>query len=82
MLLSHGGVEMGQGIDTKMLQIAALQLNVPMDIIRTSTSSTEKVYILNLRLVIHNNNIIGMIIVILLYLFKYRSPTPNSSHPL
>lgn len=45
VLLSHGGVEMGQGLNTKMMQIAALQLNIPMEMIRISTNSTKKVNI-------------------------------------
>ena len=44
LLLSHGGVEMGQGLDTKMMQIAALELNVPMGLIRVTANSTDKVY--------------------------------------
>ena len=43
VLLSHGGVEMGQGLNTKMMLIAALQLNIPMEMIRISTNSTKKV---------------------------------------
>lgn len=43
VLLTHGGVEMGQGINTKIMQIAALELNIPMCIIRTHENSTDKV---------------------------------------
>ena len=43
VLLSHGGVEMGQGLNTKMMQIASQELHVPMEIIRVTPNSTEKV---------------------------------------
>ena len=46
VLLSHGGVEMGQGLNTKMMQIASQELHVPMEIIRVTPNSTEKVYIM------------------------------------
>ena len=47
VLLSHGGVEMGQGLNTKMMQIASLELHIPIEMIRVSSNSTEKVYSCN-----------------------------------
>ncbi len=38
--ISHGGVEVGQGIDTKVCQVAALTLAVPMDKIKIKPCST------------------------------------------
>lgn len=43
VLLSHGGIEMGQGIYTKMIQIAARALELPIDLIHISETSTDKV---------------------------------------
>ncbi|KAF9578114.1 hypothetical protein BGW38_006258, partial [Lunasporangiospora selenospora] len=41
--LSHGGVEMGQGLHTKMIQVCAETLDIPMDIINIVDTSTDKV---------------------------------------
>jgi xanthine dehydrogenase/oxidase len=41
VLLRHGGVEMGQGVMTKMIQLAAVTLNLPLDLIRTDATDTH-----------------------------------------
>ncbi|KAI0235298.1 Xanthine dehydrogenase/oxidase [Lamellibrachia satsuma] len=43
VLLAHGGVEMGQGLHTKMIQVASRALKIPMSNIHISESSTNTV---------------------------------------
>lgn len=43
VLVSHGGTEMGQGLHTKMVQVAAHALNVPMEKVHISETATDKV---------------------------------------
>ncbi|KAG0375233.1 hypothetical protein BGX24_009380 [Mortierella sp. AD032] len=43
VLLSHGGVEMGQGLHPKMIQVCAEGLQIPMEMIHIVETSTDKV---------------------------------------
>ena len=43
VLVTHGGTEMGQGLHTKMLQVAATALGVPLSTVRLAPTRTDKV---------------------------------------
>jgi xanthine dehydrogenase large subunit len=43
VLVSHGGTEMGQGLHTKVAQVVAHELGVPLDTVRVCATDTQKV---------------------------------------
>ncbi|XP_018426967.1 PREDICTED: aldehyde oxidase-like [Nanorana parkeri] len=43
VLISHGGVEMGQGVHTKIMQIASRELDIPISEVHVSETSTGSV---------------------------------------
>jgi xanthine dehydrogenase/oxidase len=41
--ITHSGVEIGQGINTKVAQTVATELGLPLDMVRVSTTATDRV---------------------------------------
>jgi len=43
VLVTHGGTEMGQGLHTKVCQVAAKVFNIPVDQVYVSETASDKV---------------------------------------
>jgi len=43
VLVNHGGTEMGQGLNTKMQQIAAKELGIPFENVKVNATNTSKI---------------------------------------
>ena len=43
VLVTHGGTEMGQGLNTKVMQVVAQELGVPWTQVRTAATDTSKI---------------------------------------
>jgi len=43
VLLNHGGTEMGQGLQTKVMQVVASEFGLPLSAVRVSATDTSKV---------------------------------------
>ena len=43
VLLTHGGMEMGQGLHTKMIQVCSRCLEIPVDVVHIAETSTNTV---------------------------------------
>ncbi len=43
VMVSHGGLELGQGINTKLLQVASRALNIPLEKIAILENASDKV---------------------------------------
>lgn len=73
VLLTHGGTEMGQGLHTKMLQVASRALNIPVEMIFISETSTDKVPNTSPTAASAGSDLNGMAVLVNLYFLFFSS---------
>lgn len=78
VLLSHGGTEMGQGLHTKMLQVASRALEIPMDKIHISETATDKVPNTSPTAASSGSDINGMAVLVTLHSIKTTIHLPQN----
>jgi xanthine dehydrogenase/oxidase len=84
ILVTHGGTEMGQGLHTKMAQIAATAFGVPLDVVHIAETATDKVANTSATAASMSSDINGAAVVdacnqILPRLAPYRQKFPQAS---
>lgn len=67
VLLSHGGVEIGQGLHTKMLQVASRVLKIPISRIYISETNTDKVPNTSKTAASASSDLYGMAVMVIYY---------------
>lgn len=67
VLLAHGGVEMGQGLHTKMIQVASSALDIPIDLIHVKETSTDKVANASPTAASFSSDLNGMAVLVSIY---------------
>lgn len=71
VLLSHGGMEMGQGLHTKMLQIASRVFEIPIEDIYIAETSTDKVPNTTPTAASVSSDLNGMAVLVIINDFNY-----------
>jgi len=92
VLVNHGGTEMGQGLYTKILEVAAHEFGVPKDRIRVSATDTSKVPNTSATAASSGSDLNGMAVKNAIdqikrrlnqfILRKYGSRTPETNQPI
>jgi len=67
VLLAHGGVEMGQGLHTKMIQVASRALGIPAESIHIKETSTDKVANASPTAASFSSDLNGMAVLVSIY---------------
>uniref|UniRef100_A0A1Y1MI51 xanthine dehydrogenase n=2 Tax=Photinus pyralis TaxID=7054 RepID=A0A1Y1MI51_PHOPY len=79
--LTHSGVEMGQGLHTKMIQVASRALEIPHSLIYTSSIATDKVPNPNITSASVNSDYNGMAVLNACEIIKSRLEPYKKANP-